>query len=101
MAKYLRQHAAPVLGVSVKTSRNHIFTLTLNIACDRADRAVHRLCCRGFALQRLQHIMTPIKATLVIAFFHLLWHAPTYWLGQDIHNVPAIWMVLFLLPWTI
>ena len=56
---------------------------------------------RGFALQRLQHIMTPLKATLVIAFFHLLWHAPTYWLGQGIHNVPAIWMVLFLLPWTI
>ena len=56
---------------------------------------------RGFALQRLQLIMTPIKATLVIAFFHLLWHAPTYWLGQGIHNVPAIWMVFFLLPWTI
>ena len=56
---------------------------------------------RGFALQRLQHIMTPLKATLVIAFFHLLWHAPTYWLGQGIHNVPAIWMVFFLLPWTI
>ena len=45
---------------------------------------------RGFALQRLQHITTPIKATLVIAFFHLLWHAPTYWLGQGMHNVPAI-----------
>ena len=56
---------------------------------------------RGFALQRLQHIMNPLKATLVIAFFHLLWHAPTYWLGQGIHNVPAIWMVSFLVPWTI
>mgnify|MGYP001555497745 CR=1 FL=1 len=56
---------------------------------------------RGFALQRLQHMMTPLKATLVIAFFHLLWHTPTYWLGQGIHNVPAIWMVFFLLPWTI
>ena len=31
---------------------------------------------RGFALQRLQHIMPPIKATLVIALFYLLWHAP-------------------------
>ena len=56
---------------------------------------------RGFALQRLQHIMTPIKATLVIAFFHLLWHAPTYWLGQGMHNVPAIWAIFFLLPWTV
>jgi len=56
---------------------------------------------RGFALQRLQHIMTPFKATLVIAFFHLLWHAPTYWLGQGMHNVPAIWAIFFLLPWTL
>ena len=56
---------------------------------------------RAFALQRLQHLMTPFKATLVIAFFHLLWHAPTYWLGQGMHNVPAIWATFFLLPWTI
>ncbi len=56
---------------------------------------------RGFALQRLQHLMTPLEATLVIAFFHLLWHAPTYWLGQGMHNVPAIWAAFFLLPWTI
>jgi membrane protease YdiL (CAAX protease family) len=56
---------------------------------------------RGFALQRLQHLMTPLKATLVIAFFHLFWHAPTYWLGQGMHNVPAIWAVFFLLPWTV
>jgi len=56
---------------------------------------------RGFALQRLQYLMSPFKATLVIAFFHLLWHAPTYWLGQGMHNVPAIWAVCFLLPWTI
>lgn len=56
---------------------------------------------RGFALQRLQHIMTPLEATLVIAFFHLLWHVPTYWLGQGMHNVPAIWTVSFLLPWTV
>ena len=56
---------------------------------------------RGFALQRLQHIMTPFRATLVIAFFHLLWHAPTYWLGQGMHNVPLIWAVFFLLPWVI
>ena len=56
---------------------------------------------RGFALQRLQHLMTPLEATLVIAFFHLLWHAPTYWLGQGMHNVPAIWAIFFLLPWII
>ena len=56
---------------------------------------------RGFALQRLQRLMTPFKATLVIAFFHLLWHAPTYWLGQGMHNVPAIWAIFFLLPWII
>lgn len=56
---------------------------------------------RGFALQRLQHLMTTFKATLVIAFFHLLWHAPTYWLAQGMHNVPAIWAVFFLLPWTV
>ena len=56
---------------------------------------------RGFALQRLQHIMTPFRATMVIAFFHLLWHAPTYWLGQGMHNVPMIWAIFFLLPWTV
>jgi uncharacterized protein len=56
---------------------------------------------RGFALQRLQQLMTPFRATLLIAFFHLLWHAPTYWLGQGMHNVPAIWAVFFLLPWTV
>ncbi len=56
---------------------------------------------RGFALQRLQHITTPLKATLVIAFFHLLWHAPTYWLGTGMHNVPAIWAALFIVPWSI
>jgi membrane protease YdiL (CAAX protease family) len=56
---------------------------------------------RGFALQRLQQLMTPLRATLIVAFFHLLWHAPTYWLGQGMHNVPAIWAAFFLLPWTI
>ena len=56
---------------------------------------------RGFALQRMQHMMTPFKASLLIAFFHLLWHAPTYWLGQSMHNVPAIWAFFFILPWTI
>ncbi len=56
---------------------------------------------RGFALQRLQHMTTPFRATLLIAFVHLLWHAPTYWLGQGIHNVPTIWAAFFLLPWTV
>jgi hypothetical protein len=45
--------------------------------------------------------MSPLKASLLIAFFHLLWHGPTYWLGQGMHNVPAIWAVFFLLPWTL
>lgn len=56
---------------------------------------------RGFALQRLQQLTTPLKATLVVALFHILWHAPTYWLGQGMHNVPAIWVVVFIVPWTI
>jgi membrane protease YdiL (CAAX protease family) len=56
---------------------------------------------RGFALQRLQQLTTPVKASLVIALVHLLWHAPTYWLGQGMHNVPAIWAAFFLIPWTI
>ena len=56
---------------------------------------------RGFGLQRLQQLYSPLKASLIIAFFHLFWHAPTYWLGQGMHNVPAIWAVLFLTPWTI
>ncbi len=56
---------------------------------------------RGFALQRLQQLTTPAKATLLVASFHLLWHAPTYWLGQGMHNVPAIWAVFFLLPWSV
>jgi membrane protease YdiL (CAAX protease family) len=56
---------------------------------------------RGFALQRLQHITTPLNATVAIFFFHLLWHAPTYWLGQGMHNVPLIWAIVFLWPWTV
>ena len=56
---------------------------------------------RGFALQRLQHLMTPARATFVIAAVHLLWHAPTYWLGQGMHNVPAIWAACFVVPWTV
>ena len=56
---------------------------------------------RGFALQRLQHLVTPLRATIIVAFFHLLWHAPTYWLGQGMHNVPAIWAAFFILPWSI
>ncbi len=56
---------------------------------------------RGFALQRLQHLVTPLQATLLIALIHLLWHAPTYWLGQGIHNVPSIWVAVFVFPWTV
>ena len=56
---------------------------------------------RGFALQRLQQLMTPLRATAAIFFFHLLWHAPTYWLGQGMHNVPLVWAVVFLWPWTV
>lgn len=56
---------------------------------------------RGFALHRLQHVATPLKATLTVALFHFFWHAPTYWLGQGMHNVPAVWAAFFLLPWSI
>lgn len=55
---------------------------------------------RGFALPRLQKIYSPTKATLILAFFHVIWHAPTYWLGQGIHNVPAWYMILFGIGWT-
>ena len=56
---------------------------------------------RGFALPRLQRHYTPIVATIVLALVHMFWHMPTYWLGQGIHNVPFLYILLFLFPWTI
>ncbi len=56
---------------------------------------------RGFALPRLQSIMTPLRAALVIGLVHTLWHLPTYWAGAGIHPVPAIWMPFFAIPFTI
>lgn len=55
---------------------------------------------RGFALPRLQQRYSPIIASFILAIVHLLWHLPTYWLGQGIHNVPFIYVLAFVFPWT-
>ena len=55
---------------------------------------------RGFALPRLQKTYSPIKASFILAVVHLLWHLPTYWLGQGMHNVPFVFVLLFVFPWT-
>jgi len=55
---------------------------------------------RGFALPRLQRKFSPIIASIILAVVHLLWHLPTYWLGQGIHNVPFIFVLAFIFPWT-
>ena len=55
---------------------------------------------RGFALPRLQRNLSPIQASFILAVAHLLWHLPTYWLGQGMHNVPFIYVLAFVLPWT-
>lgn len=56
---------------------------------------------RGFLLPRLQKKMRPLKATLLLAIIHFLWHLPTYWLGTGMHNVPTIFAIGFLFPWTV
>lgn len=56
---------------------------------------------RGFALPRLQQEFSPLKASLILAAVHFFWHLPTYWLGQGIHNVPMIYALSFIFPWTI
>ncbi len=56
---------------------------------------------RGFALPRLQKKFSPLKASLILATAHFFWHLPTYWLGQGIHNVPMIYALAFIIPWTI
>ncbi len=55
---------------------------------------------RGFALPRLQRNFSPIKAAFILATVHLLWHLPTYWIGQGMHNVPFIFILVFVFPWT-
>lgn len=55
---------------------------------------------RGFALPRLQRHFSPILASFILAMVHLLWHLPTYWMGQGIHNVPFIYILAFIFPWT-
>lgn len=55
---------------------------------------------RGFALPRLQKTFTPITASFILAIVHLLWHLPTYWLGQGMHNVPFLYILAFVFPWT-
>ena len=56
---------------------------------------------RGYALPRLQKQFSPLVASLILGIVHFLWHLPTYWLGQGIHNVPALFALLFILPWSI
>ena len=56
---------------------------------------------RGFVLPRLQMRFSPIMASLILAAAHFFWHMPTYWLGQGIHNVPMVFAMLFVVPWTI
>jgi len=55
---------------------------------------------RGFALPRLQRNFSPIKAAFILATVHLLWHLPTYWLGQGMHSVPFLFVLAFVFPWT-
>lgn len=55
---------------------------------------------RGFALPRLQINFSPFKASIILALVHLFWHLPTYWLGQGIHNVPFLFVLAFVFPWT-
>lgn len=56
---------------------------------------------RGFALPRLQASFGALTATFILAAAHICWHLPTYWLGQGIHNVPALYVVGFAIPWTV
>jgi len=56
---------------------------------------------RGFALPRLQRMMSPLKAAFILALVHLFWHLPTYWLGQGMHNVPFLFVLAFVFPWTV
>ena len=56
---------------------------------------------RGFALPRLQRHFTPIVATLILGLVHMFWHLPTFWLGQGMHNVPLLFAMAFIFPWTI
>ena len=55
---------------------------------------------RGFALPRLQKHFSPTIAVVILGLVHLFWHLPTYWLGTGIHNVPLVYIFLFILPWT-
>jgi membrane protease YdiL (CAAX protease family) len=56
---------------------------------------------RGFALPRLQRVLSPLQASLLLAAIHFAWHLPTYWLGEGIHNVPLIFAAAFIVPWSI
>ena len=56
---------------------------------------------RGFALPRLQRNFSPVMASMLLAIVHLLWHMPTYWLGQGMHNVPFLFVIAFIVPWTL
>lgn len=55
---------------------------------------------RGYALPRLQNAYGIVLGTIVLAFAHMFWHLPTYWLGQGMHNVPLLWVFAFLFPFS-
>lgn len=51
---------------------------------------VEELGWRGFALPLLQRRMTPVRALLVLAAVHTLWHAPVFLVGQFAHFGTAL-----------
>ncbi len=56
---------------------------------------------RGFALPRLLRRMGPLPASLILGCIHWVWHLPTFFLGTGMHNVPAIWSILYIIAFTI
>ena len=56
---------------------------------------------RGFALPRLLGKMERLPASLLLGAIHWAWHLPTFWLGTGMHNVPAVWSMLYILGFTI
>ena len=56
---------------------------------------------RGFALPRLQQKYNPLIASIILAGVHGFWHFPAYFLGAGTHNVPIIWFIFWIIPFTI
>lgn len=46
---------------------------------------VEELGWRGFALPRMQQLMHPVKALLLLALIHAVWHAPVFLVGRFAH----------------